>query len=156
MAKKLEGSGEGKAYEVGYGRPPVHSRFKPAQSGNPKGRTPGAKSTKAIIRKAFAKKVTLREGEKQRSLTKREALIEATINRGLQKGGKDADAAFKLMTIVEGDGDPSGVSPAALSRDEASVLASYESRLLRRLEDEAAARAKAHQSSDPTRADGDE
>ena len=25
-------------YEVGYGKPPKHSRFKPGQSGNPKGR----------------------------------------------------------------------------------------------------------------------
>ena len=25
-------------YEVGYGRPPVHSRFRKGQSGNPRGR----------------------------------------------------------------------------------------------------------------------
>jgi hypothetical protein len=25
-------------YDVGYGKPPVHSRFKPGQSGNSKGR----------------------------------------------------------------------------------------------------------------------
>ena len=31
-------------YEVGYGKPPVHSRFKPGESGNPRGRPKGAKS----------------------------------------------------------------------------------------------------------------
>ena len=43
MAKKLSGgSGDSKdptiSYEVGYGRPPIESRFQPGQSGNPKGR----------------------------------------------------------------------------------------------------------------------
>jgi hypothetical protein len=29
--------GDGKPYRVGYGRPPLEIRFKPNQSGNPKG-----------------------------------------------------------------------------------------------------------------------
>ena len=31
-------------YEVGNGKPPEHSRFKPGQSGNPRGRPKGAKN----------------------------------------------------------------------------------------------------------------
>jgi hypothetical protein len=31
-------------YEVGYGRPPVETRFKPGQSGNPRGRPKGSKN----------------------------------------------------------------------------------------------------------------
>jgi len=30
--------GDEKPYRVGYGRPPLETRFKPNQSGNPKGR----------------------------------------------------------------------------------------------------------------------
>jgi hypothetical protein len=30
--------GDGKPYRVGFGRPPLKTRFKPNQSGNPKGR----------------------------------------------------------------------------------------------------------------------
>jgi hypothetical protein len=33
-----------KDYEVGYGRPPIHTRFKPGQSGNPAGRPKGAQN----------------------------------------------------------------------------------------------------------------
>ena len=33
--------------DVGYGRPPKHTRFKPGQSGNPKGRPGGKAATKA-------------------------------------------------------------------------------------------------------------
>ena len=32
----------GAGYEVGYARPPLHSRFRPGQSGNPAGRRKGA------------------------------------------------------------------------------------------------------------------
>ena len=32
------------AYEVGYGKPPTGSQFKPGRSGNPKGRARGAKN----------------------------------------------------------------------------------------------------------------
>jgi hypothetical protein len=35
------------AYEVGYGKPPVHSRFRPGQSGNPKGRPRGSRNRPA-------------------------------------------------------------------------------------------------------------
>jgi Family of unknown function (DUF5681) len=35
--KKLRGGG----YQVGYGKPPVHSRFRKGQSGNPRGRPRG-------------------------------------------------------------------------------------------------------------------
>ena len=31
-----------KTYEVGFGRPPRHTRFKAGQSGNPKGKAKGA------------------------------------------------------------------------------------------------------------------
>jgi len=31
-------------YDVGYGKPPAHSRFKPGQSGNPRGRPKGVKN----------------------------------------------------------------------------------------------------------------
>lgn len=34
---------EHKAYDVGYGKPPEHSRFKKGKSGNPKGRPPRPK-----------------------------------------------------------------------------------------------------------------
>ena len=47
-----KGRGSAKAgYEVGYGKPPQHSRFKPGQSGNPKGRPKSAKGLNTIVGK---------------------------------------------------------------------------------------------------------
>src|SRR4051794_31141733 len=35
---------ESPSYEVGYGKPPAHSRFKPGRSGNPRGRPRGSRN----------------------------------------------------------------------------------------------------------------
>jgi hypothetical protein len=42
-------------YPVGYGKPPPHSRFVKGQSGNPRGRPPGAKNMKTLLTKAMNK-----------------------------------------------------------------------------------------------------
>lgn len=36
-------------YDVGYGKPPVATRFKQGQSGNPKGRPKGAKNKRSAL-----------------------------------------------------------------------------------------------------------
>jgi hypothetical protein len=46
---------------VGYGRPPRSTRFKPGQSGNPKGRPKGVQSLGAILDKALAARVSVQE-----------------------------------------------------------------------------------------------
>jgi len=36
-------------YEVGYGQPPHHTRFKKGQSGNPRGRPCGSNNLKTLL-----------------------------------------------------------------------------------------------------------
>jgi hypothetical protein len=62
---------------VGYGRPPVHSRFKKGQSGNPKGRPRGRRSVASILHKILGEKVSVREGDKVWLISKMEGLSEA-------------------------------------------------------------------------------
>ena len=40
-------------YEVGYGKPPRHSRFVKGRSGNPRGRPPGTKNLKTLLSEAL-------------------------------------------------------------------------------------------------------
>ena len=46
-----DATGAAVSSEVGYGKPPEATRFKPGQSGNPKGRPRKAKGRKAIARR---------------------------------------------------------------------------------------------------------
>ena len=43
-------SSEEGMYQVGYCRPPLHSRFKPGQSGNPKGRPKQSRNMRTIVK----------------------------------------------------------------------------------------------------------
>jgi hypothetical protein len=47
---------------IGYGSPPVHSRFKKGQSGNPSGRAKGSQNLKTIFNKVLDEEISLREG----------------------------------------------------------------------------------------------
>src|SRR5260370_27753852 len=48
-------------YAVGYGKPPRHTRFTRGQSGNPRGRAPGAKNMKTLLSEALNECVIVTE-----------------------------------------------------------------------------------------------
>src|SRR6266404_9462997 len=70
-------------YKVGPRRPPREYQFKPGQSGNPKGakRKPPSllPDLKRLFEQALSEKVTLRQGEKQRTLTMAEAGVKQLV-----------------------------------------------------------------------------
>ena len=68
-------------YEVGYGKPPRRTRFKKGQSGNPRGRLPGAKNLKTLLSEALNEFVIVTENGGRRKITKRQAIITQLVNR---------------------------------------------------------------------------
>src|SRR5271166_2271372 len=71
-------------YNVGYGRPPYHTRFKPGCSGNPRGRPKDAKNLSTLIHEALNEPVVVNENGRRRKLSKRQAVIKQLINRSAQ------------------------------------------------------------------------
>jgi Family of unknown function (DUF5681) len=87
-------------YRVGPGRPPKEYQFKPGQSGNPKGapRKPEsiAPELGAILERSLNGKVTLRQGEKEKIVTKCAAGIEQLVTQ-FAKGDRHARRDFFLL-----------------------------------------------------------
>jgi len=48
------------AYRVGHGGPPLETRFRPGQSGNPRGRPKGSKNTRTLLQEKLSEKVRVR------------------------------------------------------------------------------------------------
>jgi hypothetical protein len=70
---RTDRQGDPKAdYPVGYGKPPVHSRFKPGNRANPAGRPRGAKGLKAVLAKILDRRIVVTEDGKRRKVTMRE------------------------------------------------------------------------------------
>ena len=71
-------------YEVGYGKPPRHTRFKKGQSGNPRGRPRASKNLSTLLTEVLNERVTVAENDGRRKITKREAIIIQLVNRSAQ------------------------------------------------------------------------
>ena len=91
-------------YPVGYKRPPLEKRFRPGQSGNPLGRPKkkkpvGPKNIATVLNDILSEPVTVREGEKKRTISKREALIRSILNAAI---GGSPTAMSKIIALADG------------------------------------------------------
>jgi hypothetical protein len=81
-------------YEIGYGRPPKHTRWKKGQSGNPFGRKKGHLSEKALFLKTANKKVVVQGPRGSKRVTMWKALFMTLFDRGMRR-----DTAFGLQAL---------------------------------------------------------
>jgi hypothetical protein len=122
-------------YRVGPGRPPKEHQFKPGQSGNPKGARQKPRSIapdlKALLKRALSGKVTLRQGEQEKIITKAAAGIEQLVNqfaKGDRHARRDLIALAERLGVdlVAGQGAALEQSvAAALSANDEALLADY-------------------------------
>jgi len=68
-------------YEVGYGKPPRHTRFKRGQCGNPKGRPPETKNLSSLLDQELNQRVVVAEDGKRKAITKWRAFIKQLVDR---------------------------------------------------------------------------
>ena len=83
-------------FPVGYKKPPVHSRFKPGRSGNPRGRP--KKSTVGFeLVQELNRSITIRENGTEQKATKAAALAKSLVARAL---GGDMRAVAHLIRLL--------------------------------------------------------
>ncbi len=97
-------------YEVGYGKPPVHSQFKPGQSGNPSGRPKGAKSAmnrgstvnaerlKAIVLDEAYRMIGVRDGDRLIEIPVIKAIVRS-IALAAAKGNQRSQRIFTDLLL---------------------------------------------------------
>jgi Family of unknown function (DUF5681) len=118
-------------YRVGPGRPPREHQFKPGQSGNPTGarRKPRsiAPDLKALFERALSEKVTLRQGEREKIISKADAGIQHLVNQ-FAKG--DRHARRDLFALAERLGVELVAGGAGLEQTFAAALSANDEALL--------------------------
>ncbi len=92
-------------YDVGYGRPPEETRFKPGRSGNPRGRPRGARNKKPalneerlkdIILEEAYRRITVRDGHRNVSVPMAQAIVRSMAVNAV-KGQHRAQRLFAEM-----------------------------------------------------------
>jgi hypothetical protein len=87
-------------YPIGYRKPPIETRFQPGTSGNPKGRPKGGRNLKRAAQEVFTSMVLVREGGRARRVTRLEALLLTTMERGLKGNDRAAQGAIKIALLL--------------------------------------------------------
>jgi Family of unknown function (DUF5681) len=83
MRQKRQVAPSSDTYTVGKGRPPLSTRWKPGQSGNPKGRLKGVK-TMTTFHEVLSQKIEISENGKSRKVSVREAIVRRIISLALK------------------------------------------------------------------------
>jgi hypothetical protein len=113
---------------VGYGRPPVASRFRPGRSGNPRGRPRVERSLSAIVAAALRQRITVTEnGGRVRHMSKLEATVRQIVNSAVEGEPRSTKLLFALIKADE----RLAAGPAAkmVSEADAIVIAELRRRL---------------------------
>src|ERR1700747_826493 len=90
---------------VGRGKPPVHTRFKKGQSGNPRG--PRPKNLPALLVEALDEPVPARMSGEHRQITKREAVVTQLVNKS---AAADLRAIKMLVDMLKDAEKKAGVA----------------------------------------------
>ena len=88
---------EAPAYAVGYGKPPLHTRFRKGRSGNPRGRPKRATDLASLLSRALDRRVPSEEGHSE---TQREAIIAALVEKSAAGDLRATKLLFDLMRQI--------------------------------------------------------
>ncbi len=88
-------------YNVGYGKPPAHTRFKKGESGNPKGKPKGAKNLATLLDKTINERVLVTENGRRRSISKLEAAVKQLVNKAAGGDHRSIQQLLGLVQLVE-------------------------------------------------------
>jgi len=107
-------------YEVGYGKPPKHTQFKPGETGNPRGRRKKDKDLNRLIQAELDTTIPVQEAGREKRITKREAIVKQLINRAI-KG--DPKATHFVLGHLEKNREVEPFTPT--DTDDAALLAAF-------------------------------
>ena len=121
-------------YEVGYGKPPKHTRFQKGQSGNPRGRPKGTKNLMTDLTEELRETIVVREGDRPQTVSKQRALLKSLVNRAIKGDARATAIALSTMMRLLDTGEGAPDTEDDLSDDELAILRDFEAQVRREAE----------------------
>jgi hypothetical protein len=114
---------DGPRPEIGYKRPPQHTRFQPGQSGNPRGRPKGTRNLATDLGEELAERIPIREGKRRLRVSKQRAMFKALVAKALKGNTRAASIVLQLVErTVTPEMTRAGPADDDLSEDEDAIL----------------------------------
>ena len=117
-------------YEVGFKKPPKHTRFKPGRSGNPRGRPKGHRNFSKVVKDMLKEPVRLTKEGKPKTVSTQVAALLRLREKALKGDSRALDRLLELARTF--NDDEITEAAAKLERTDAEVLEAYQQRMLRR------------------------
>ena len=111
-------------YPVGNCRPPMASRFKPGQSGNPKGKVKRPASVAAQIESVLQRKIVVTENGVPRKMTLQEAMFHSLSAKAAKGELKAIELLLRLRHTYHDD-PADAIDPDDLDAGDKSLLAAF-------------------------------
>ena len=124
--------------EVGFKRPPVHSRFTKGRSGNPKGRPKGTKNLRTDLTEVLQERITVIEGDRKVTMPKQRAFCKTLVAKSLKGDSRSITTLINTMSRVLGFADTSDKIEQPLDANEKELMAGIEARIQRKAQSSAA------------------
>src|SRR3984893_9200519 len=116
-------------YEVGYAKPPRHTRFELGRSGNPRGRPGGSKNLSTLLSEALKEPVIGVEKSRRRKIAKRQAIITQLVNRSAKADLKAIQILLTMLRDIEARADPGSADPAPFTEADQQIIQRIRARL---------------------------
>jgi hypothetical protein len=116
---------------VGYKRPPKNTRFKPGQTGNPKGRPKNVRNFRTDLHDELSELITVRENGQERKITKLRALVKALVAAAI-KGDMRAANAIVTFSTKSLAGAEDTASTTDTTTDDQDIIDAFVERELKR------------------------
>jgi Family of unknown function (DUF5681) len=113
-------------YDVGYRKPPKHSRFKPGRSANPGGRKKGVANFKTDLEDTLQLPVQLSEAGQTKRVSTQQAALSRLKQKALAGDGRALDEALKLASELDDAAESSGATGPMDAVDHAILTAFIE------------------------------
>ena len=120
-----------KQADVGYRTPPKATRWKPGQSGNPRGRPKGSLNLATDLSAELGEQITVREGGQPRRITKQRALVKSLMAKALQGDVRATTALPALYARIICE--PGEDEDHPIEDDELLIIRRFGPRLLKSL-----------------------
>jgi hypothetical protein len=113
---------------AGYGNPPIHTQFKPGQSGNPRGRPKGTLNFATDLKRTLEAPITLNDGGKTKRVSTQKAVLLRMREKALKGDARALDRLLDFARIFSVG--PTEATTKIVSADDQAILDAFREEVL--------------------------